>query len=71
MRWLFFIIFSGGGLLLCIYYRKITELIGYRMAWAEKYLGSTYYAYFLFGLIGIILGLLIVTNIIDLGWFGI
>lgn len=71
MKWILFLIFTGGGLALSIYYKKVTELVGYRIAWAEKYLGNTYYAYFLFGIIGIILGLLILFNVIQLGWFGL
>ena len=68
MRWFLFFLFTGGGLLLSIYYKKVTEIIGFRISWAEKYLGSTYYAYFLFGLVGIVLGFLIVFNIVNFGW---
>jgi len=71
MRWFLFLILTGGGLLLSIYYRKVTEVIGYRMAWAEKYLGTTYYAYFLFGILSMILGFLILFNVIKLGWFSL
>ena len=59
------------GLGLAVYYKKITEIVGLQIAWAERYLGSTYYAYFLFGMVGIIIGLLIMFNVIDLGFLGI
>ena len=56
---------------MAIYYKKVTETIGLKIGWAERYLGSTYHAYFLFGVIGVILGFLIWTGFIDLGWFGV
>ena len=59
------------GTLLAINYKKVTEVVGLQIAWAERYLGSTYYAYFLFGVVGILLGLLIMLNFIDLGFLGI
>ncbi len=59
------------GLALDIYYKKVTDIVGYKIEWAEKYLGSTYYAYFLFGLIGIILGILMMFNFLDLGFLGL
>ncbi len=67
------IIFVGLGLTWSIYYKKITEAIGLKIGWAEKYLGSggTYTAHFIFGIIAIILGFLIGFGVIDLGWFGI
>jgi hypothetical protein len=71
MRILIGLIILVVGLLLCIYYKKITQVISLRIEWAEKYLGSTYYAYFLFGMIGIILGFLITINVISLGFLGI
>ena len=54
-----------------IYYKKINEAINLPIGWAERYLGSTAYAYFIFGMIGIILGLSIVFNVLDLGWLGL
>jgi hypothetical protein len=73
MRLVLFFIFVGVGLVWTIYYKKITEGIGFKIGWAEKYLGSggTYTAHFIFGMIAIILGLLIGFGVIDLGWFGI
>ncbi|MFA5010013.1 MAG: hypothetical protein WC553_02135 [Patescibacteria group bacterium] len=72
MRWWLFFIFVGIGLPWTIYYKKLAELVGYKIAWAEKYLGGggTYTAYFIFGIVFIILGFLIGFGIIDLGWFG-
>jgi len=55
-----------------IYHRKLANLIGFKIGWAEKYLGGggTYLAYILFGILAILLGLLIGFGTIDLGWFG-
>ena len=71
MRILIGLIIMSIVLLLCVYYKKITQVVALRIEWAEKYLGSTYYAYFLFGMIGIILGFLITLNVISLGFLGI
>ena len=71
MRYVIAIILLLAGTATCIKYKRLTEIIGYRIAWAERYLGSTYTAYFLFGLIAVILGFLILTGVIDLGIWGI
>ena len=73
MRWLLFFILVGIGLPWTIYYKKLTELIGLKIAWAERYLGSggTYTAYFIFGIVLMVLGFLIGFGVINLGWFGI
>jgi hypothetical protein len=72
MRWTLFILFTILGLTLTIYYKKITEMIGMKIGWAEKYLGpgGTYYAYFIFGILSFVLGLLVLTGVIDLAWLG-
>ena len=72
MRFVIFIIGVFGGILLIIYHRKVADLIGFKIGWAEKYLGGggTYLAYVLFGMLAILLGLLIGFGTIDLGWFG-
>ncbi|MFA5270184.1 MAG: hypothetical protein WC400_01040 [Patescibacteria group bacterium] len=61
MRFFFFILGAFGGTLYVIYHRKITEMVGLKIGWAEKYLGTggTYTAHLLFGLAAIILGFLI------------
>lgn len=61
MRFFFFILGVGGGILYVIYHRKITEVINIPISWAEKWLGpgGTYTAHLLFGLAAIILGFLI------------
>ncbi len=71
MRFFLGLILFGGGLGLAVYYKKVAEAFGFRIGWAERYLGSSYYAYFLFGVIGVILGFLIWVGVIDLGWFGL
>jgi len=71
MRFLIGIIFILLGLVFAIFFKKITPMIGLQIGWAEKYLGTTYYGYFVIGIVGIIIGLLILTNVINLGWFGI
>jgi hypothetical protein len=72
MRWILFILLAIVGLILTIYYRKITEIVGMKIGWAEKYLGpgGTYYAYFIFGIVAFVLGLLILTGVIDMAWLG-
>jgi len=72
MRWFLSILLFVVGLALTIYYRKITEMIGMKIGWAEKFLGSggTYYAYFLFGIVAFVLALLLATGVVDLAWFG-
>jgi len=73
MRWLLFFILVGIGLPWTIYYKKLAELIGFKIAWAERYLGSggTYTAYFIFGIVLMVLGFLIGFGVINLGWFGV
>jgi len=73
MRFFFFILGVFGGTLLVIYHKKLATLIGYKIGWAERYLGAggTYTAYILFGLVAIALGFLIGFDRITLGFFGI
>ncbi len=68
MRFLFFFIGVFGGILLIIYHKKVAEIIGFRIGWAERYLGSggTYTAYIIFGIIAILLGYLI-----GFGWISL
>lgn len=60
MRFFIFVIGVFGGILFIIYHRKLVEWVGFKIGWAEKVFGpgGTYYAYILFGLIAIVLGLL-------------
>ena len=55
-----------------IYHKKLADLIGYKIGWAEKFLGGggTYLAYVLFGVLAILIGLLVGFGNIDLIWFG-
>ncbi|MFH0905673.1 MAG: hypothetical protein V1826_03070 [bacterium] len=73
MRFLIFSIGVFGGTLFVIYHRRIADLVGFKIGWAERYLGGggTYTAYILFGLLAITLGLLIGFGVINLGWMGI
>jgi hypothetical protein len=73
IRFLLTVFLVGTGGAMCIWYKRITESIGLKIWWAEKYMGEvgTYYAYFIFGLIGITLGLLVMTKVIPLEAFGI
>lgn len=61
MRFLLFFVGVFGGILLIIYHKKVAQVVGFRIGWAEKFLGpgGTYTAYILFGIIAIILGYLI------------
>jgi len=73
MRWFLFFAFSALGFVLTVYYKKLVEVVGMKIGWAEKYLGAggTYYAYFIFGIVAFALGLLFLTGVIDLetiGW---
>ena len=71
MKFVIGLIFFLVGLALSVYYKKTNEIINLPIGWAERYLGSTAYAYFIFGIAGILIGLMIMFNIIDLGFFGI
>lgn len=73
MRFFFFFLGVFGGILWVIYHKKIADLIGFKIGWAERYLGAggTYTAYILFGLIAILMGFLIGFDRITLGFFGI
>jgi len=68
MRFLLFFVGVFGGILLIIYHKKVTEMIGFKIGWAERYLGSggTYTAYIIFGIIAILLGYLI-----GFGWISL
>jgi hypothetical protein len=70
MRFFLFVIGVFGGILLIIYHKTLAQAIGFRIGWAERYLGpgGTYTAYILFGLLAIVLGYLLGFGIIDLGF---
>ncbi|MDD5606068.1 MAG: hypothetical protein PHR51_01980 [Patescibacteria group bacterium] len=70
MSFLFFVVGVFGGVLIIIYHKKLAEAIGFKIGWAEKYLGpgGTYTAYIIFGLAAIILGLLLSFGVISLGF---
>ena len=71
MKFALGLIFFVIGLLLAIYFKKIHIAINLPIGWAERYLGNTAYAYFLFGMVGIVIGILMMFNFIDLGFLGI
>ena len=66
MRFIVFFIGVFGGILLIIYHKRVAEVIGFKIGWAERYLGAggTYTAYILFGLLAILIGL-----VVGFGWF--